>query len=532
MTNGREPASLNRGMTFYDGAGTSRFFSYAQLERLAGKAAEALEARGWKPGDRLGLIAETSPEFVVMFLACQRAGLIPAPLPMPSFGNLPTELERVRRLKESCGLKALLLPGSLCAAYLPTGLECSPWQLPPPPDAAYSGWQAPDRADRADDPEAISFIQFTSGSLSAPRGVMNSRGAVQACITAMVDALQLSSADVIASWLPLHHDMGLVGFLLTPMSTGIDLHLMTPSAFIRRPRAFLRMMDEVGGSVAFMPAFAYGLLARALSSGASAERLDLGKWRVAGVGGDQIDLETLAKFADGARPSGFTPASFRASYGLAEAVLAVTLDRSAMNAVPLTMEDGRKLADCGSPIEGIEIEIRAADGTALPEAVEGRVWIRGRAVTRRFADGSQQDSDWLDTGDSGLLSAGRLYISGRTKAAIKTNGRTIWPQDIEALLQAAFGFRHGTVAVFSSDAFNSGSVVVALKLAVADTALTRAVHALVAERYQLDCSVIGVEPGFIPLTTSGKIARGQLRSNYLNWQVRHQCSTVASKAGN
>ncbi|MEO6338999.1 MAG: fatty acyl-AMP ligase [Caulobacteraceae bacterium] len=515
--------------------------TYAKLREDARAMASQLLATGLKPGDRVGLAAETDGDFVRAFFACQYAGLVAAPLPLPApLGGKDGYIEQVRRMLTAAKASAAFGPAALvewmreAADGLDTCLVGTVADLPP---AASS--DLPPIA-----PETAAYIQFSSGSTRFPMGVVVAHRALMANTRAITrDGLKITPADRAVSWLPLFHDMGLVGFLLSPLSAQMSVDLLPTGAFVRRPLLWLDLLTRNGGTVAFSPSFGYELCARR-GENASIEALDLSGWRAAGIGGDMVRAAPLDRFANMFGAVGFRREAYVASYGMAEATLALTmaplgrglvcdnldvprLEREGVAATGEAAERSREFARCGPALPDHEIEVRGPDGAILPERMVGRVYARGPSLMECYFDQPEETAStmsadgWLDTGDLGYFTDGELVLTGRAKDLIILNGRNIWPQDLEWAIESEIeALRSGDTAAFSIAGDGEETVVVLVQCRSKDEEIRRGllddVRALLRARHSVEAKVELVGSHALPQTSSGKLSRAKARSLYLS----------------
>ncbi len=355
------------------------------------------------------------------------------------------------------------------------------------------------------------------------------------------------AADRAVSWLPLYHDMGLVGFLLSPLTAQMSVDLLPTGAFVRRPLLWLDIITRNGGTVSYSPTFGYELCARRAET-APLEGLDLSGWRIAGLGGDMIRIRPLDDFAARFAEVGFSPKAFVASYGMAEATLALTMaplgvgmvaeqldvDRLERDHLAVTAEPGarsRAFARCGPALPDHELQIRDDDGAALGDRQVGRVFARGPSLMRGYfrqpeaTDEVLSGDGWLDTGDIGCLIDGEIVLTGRMKDLIILNGRNIWPQDLEWSAEAELsGLRSGDVAAFSVPAEGEEAVIVLVQCRSSDPevrdALSASVTDLLRLRHGVEAQVILVGSHALPQTSSGKLSRSRAKSAYLAGDFR------------
>jgi len=532
-------AAGETGVNFHDLRGRLLLaIPYARLREEARAMAKRLLAAGLRPGDRAGLIADTTPEFVRAFMACQYAAVAPVPLPLPApLGGREAYVAQVGRMLASADARAVVVEPAF-EAWLAEAAGVAGTPLTIRLD------EAPDGGSQAlppIGPEQTSYLQFSSGSTRFPTGVVVTHRALMANAVAIArDGLKVTAADRAVSWLPLYHDMGLIGFLLTPLATQMSLDLLPTAAFVRRPRLWLDLMARNGGTVSYSPTFGYDLCAR---RGDGEADLDLSAWRVAGVGGDMIRPAPLEAFAEQFAGSGFNASAFVASYGMAEATLALTMaplgqglrtervdvDRMEQDGV-VAVADGaaqrqRSFVRCGPILPGHELQVRDEDGRALPELRIGRIFARGPSLMREYfrqpdATAAALSPDgWLDTGDLGFLVDGELTPTGRAKDLILLNGRNIWPQDLEwAAEEAVEGLRSGDVAAFSIDDDAGERVVLLVQCRSSDpqvrAAIVESVTAVLRAQHGVDSEVRLVGPHALPKTSSGKLSRSKTRTLY------------------
>lgn len=515
---------------------------YARLRELALALAGRLRAAGLAPGDRLGLAAETDADFVLAFFAAVYAGLIPAPMPLPApLGGPQAYVDAVARLLAGCGAVAAFGPAGLRPMLAEATARAGARLLPPldelPP--ADPAWAV---AGTGPGPDDAAYLQFSSGSTREPTGVLVTHRALAANALAITrHGLRIEPADRAVSWLPLFHDMGLVGFLLSPVFAGMSVDLLPTDAFVRRPLLWPRLISETGGTVAYSPTFGYELCARRAQS-ADLSDLDLSRWRIAGIGGDRVRAGPLAQFAERFAPAGFSDRAFLASYGMAEATLALTMAEPGTGLAceslgAQALEAGRAeapapglpaldFARCGRVLPGHELEVRDAAGASLPERRIGRVFARGPSLMQGYFDQPEATAavlspdGWLDTGDLGFLADGELTPTGRAKDMILLNGRNIWPQDLEWTAETeTAGVRRGDVAAFSLAGADEDVVVLVqtrTRDADARERLAAEVAALLRSRHGVEARVRLVGAGALPHTSSGKLRRAEARKLYLS----------------
>lgn len=514
---------------------------YSVLRDQARAQARKLAAR-FERGARLALVAETSPEFLAAFFACQYAGMIPAPMPLPvNLGGKDGYLTQVRLMVQGSKASAAIGPASL-KDFLAAALGGNS-------EAEILDFDEVDALDQQAEaipfgPDEACYIQYSSGSTSAPKGVCGTQRSVNANLHAITKyGLKLTPDDRAASWLPLYHDMGLIGFALAPMYGQRSVDYIATSDFVRRPLLWLRVMSERKATITYSPSFGYELSARR-SSRAEDGAIDLSSVRIAGIGGDMVRPEALRLFAEAFAPAGFRASAFLPSYGMAEATLAIsfteigapvdvdyvdmrhyTRSGVAQPASAITSpEHKRGFVLCGKALPGHAIEVRGEDGATLKDREVGRIFIKGPSLTPGYfsdadATGRLYDGEWLDTGDMGYFLGGEIAITGRAKDLIIINGRNIWPQDIEWAVEKVEGVRQGGVAAFSVDDGNGEKIVVVAERRGMSAEALDQVHREVAKTIQTaagaPATVILAKPHSMVLTSSGKLSRAKVKQKFL-----------------
>ncbi|WP_240609524.1 fatty acyl-AMP ligase [Phenylobacterium deserti] len=529
-------ATGETGINFHDLRGQLVLSqTYRRLREEAQGLGRAMLAAGLEAGDRVGLVADTTPEFVRAFFACQYAGIIPAPLPLPApLGGKEAYVAQIGRMLSSAKAAAVFGPAAYDEWVQEAGREAGArlqLSLETLPDGA--GRELPAIA-----PDQTCYLQFSSGSTRHPTGVVVTHRALMANAVAITrDGLQVKPEDRAVSWLPLYHDMGLIGFLLSPLASQMSVDLLPTAAFVRRPNLWLDMISRNGGTISYSPTFGYELCARRGDGGG----LDLSKWRIAGVGGDMVRPGPLDAFAETFGGSGFRRSAFVASYGMAEATLALTMaplegglrtetvdvDRMEQDgAVVAPQGEGRErsFVRCGPILPGHELQVRDETGEPLGERQVGRIFVRGPSLMREYfeqpeATAAALSADgWLDTGDLGFVVEGEVVPTGRAKDLILLNGRNVWPQDLEWTAEQAVGaLRSGDVAAVSvTDEAGEERVVVLVQCRSSDPdvrrTITEDVTAVLRARHGVDAQVQLVGAHALPQTSSGKLSRSKARA--------------------
>ncbi len=537
------------GFNFYSARGSlQHVLPYAELRGLALATARKLLSAGLKRGDRVAVVAETGPEFMGVFFACQYAGLVPCPLPYTMYiGGKEAYIERVAGMLKAARACAVVASEDL-AAYIREAAAAagvakvfSHAALRAQPESAVK--LQPFGADE------VAYIQYSSGSTSDPKGVLITQKAIVANTRGILrHGLRIKPDDRAFSWLPLYHDMGLVGFCLAPMMGQVTVDYLATPSFARRPALWLRLMSENRSTICYSPSFGYDLAARRINGEAAA--LDLSKLRAAGIGGDMVRADVLDQFAGALAPAGFDARAFIPSYGMAETTLAIaitdvekpiridTIEREAYKtsrrAVPAKAGEApdkvRSFVVCGRPLPGHEVVIRGDDGQGLGEREIGCIFVTGPSLMAGYyhndaaTEAVMGDGGWLDTGDMGYWLDGEIVVTGRAKDLILHNGRNIWPQDIEWAAEQIEPLRSGDVAAFAVEGEDGeDDVVVLVHCRLADAAgmedLRRKVAGVVHHSSGVECSVVLVPPKSLPFTSSGKLSRAGAKQKYLAGEI-------------
>jgi fatty-acyl-CoA synthase len=533
------------GCNFYSGRGAlNTSISYSELRSQALELARKLLGMGLESGARVALVAETNPEFVRFFYACQYAGLIPVALPASvKMGAHSIYVAQLRNLLQASDATI----GVASEGYLSFLQEASQGMSMRMVDdaAAFDALPLVDVALPTIKPDDISYIQYTSGSTRFPRGVIIKHQTAMANLSGItVEGLAITEEDRLMSWLPFYHDMGLVGFVLTPVATQLSVDYLDTREFAMRPRQWLSLMTKTQATISFAPSFGYDLCARRVRS-TSLDDYDLSNWRVAGIGAEMIRPQTLEQFAEVLAPCGFDPKAFTACYGMAECTLGVSFSRLGAGftshyinsdhladhheAVFLDDNDaegrGRHFVNCGIPLPSFDIEIRD-NGRVLGDMASGVIYLRGPSVMSGYYNSPEDtarvlsEDGWLNTGDIGYLSDGVLTITGRKKDIIIIHGRNIWPQDLEHIAEMQPEVRTGDAVAFSAPGVNDDEHCTLLvqcreKDSTKRNNLVQRLTALVRMEMSLDCDVVLVPNHSLPRTSSGKLSRAKARLDYI-----------------
>lgn len=531
------------GFNFYNLRGEiAASLPYSVLREEAKALAHRLAVR-FDRGSRIAVIAETSADFMRVFFACQYAGIIPAPMPLPvNLGGKEGYLLQVRLMIEGSGASAAVGPSSLTEFLEEATSEIDHVEIFD--FEALKNLPGNGKVARPFEADEECYIQYSSGSTSAPKGVIGTQRSVMSNLHSIANhGLKLRNDDRATSWLPLYHDMGLIGFMMAPLYGQRTVDFIATSDFVRRPLLWLRLMTKNKSTATYSPSFGYELSARRAAR-AEAGSIDLSTLRVAGIGGDMVRAEGLQKFTDAFAPFGFNEKAFLPSYGLAEATLAISFadleepikvdevdmrhyNRSgvAQPASAVTSPEHRRgFVQCGKALPGHDIEIRGEDGPIAEDRKVGRVFIKGPSITPGYysdaeASNAMFDKEWLDTGDMGYFIDGQIVITGRAKDLIIINGRNIWPQDVEWAVEKTDGVRQGGVAAFSvDDGAGERMVVVAERRGMDDEALEnlrRELAGVIQSAAGAPAEVILARPHSMVMTSSGKLSRAKVKAKFL-----------------
>jgi len=535
-----------RGFTFVRSDGTERLYSFHDMAAEAERRAGHLAARGLRKGDRLAMVLPEGDEFVLSFLGALFAGVVPVPIyPQLTFKNIESYHDTVAHIARASGA-SMLLSSATTKQYVEPALarlESHP-SLVTVDDLAGDVGKAGVNVDQDD----LAFLQFTSGSTSRPKGVMVSHGNLAANAEAfMIHGLDRDPAvDKGVSWLPLFHDMGLIGFVVGPLFTNVPCVFLPTASFVRAPRVWLDKINEHRGTITYAPNFAYALVAKRLKD-KEVEGLDLSCLRIAGCGAEPIQARALRDFAARLAPAGFDPRSFLPSYGMAEATLAITFMPLREGLATERNHIGQELVDCGRVFPDHEIAIVDDEGRRLGERQVGQIVTRGPSVTQGYFREPEltaqtykplaDDPDgepWLHTGDLGYMAGDRLFVCGRLKDIIIIRGRNYYPSDIEWAVSEIPGIRRGNVVAFGAplEADGEEQLVICCEGTASDAAsIKEATATCVASQFGLTVHEVVVAPlASLPRTSSGKPQRRKTRQMYVDAtlpRVRHEGVTAS-----
>ena len=530
-----------------DGEAEADRRSYAALDAGARAVAARLRERGAAAGDRALLLYPPGLDFITAFLGCLAAGVVAVPCypPRPGRGQ-----PRLKAILADAGARFALATSAIAGKLESLAAE--------DPEIAALERLATDHLPAAltepakVDGSTLAFLQYTSGSTSTPKGVMVTHGNLVFMERLLADVFQQDEASVVVGWLPVYHDMGLIGNVLQPLWLGATCVLMSPVAFLRRPRRWLEAVSRYRATTSGGPSFAYELCAARIGED-DRRGLDLSSWRVAFNGAEPVRASALERFAAAFAPCGFRREAFQPCYGLAEATLLVSGLRRPGGPVLLdvaaaALEQGRveapgeaagrrrTLVGCGQvPAEQPVAVVDPATLRLCPPELVGELWVRGPGIAAGYwrrpeetdeAFGALVDGEglWLRTGDLGFLRDGELFVTGRLKDLLILRGRNHYPQDLELTAESsAAGLALGANAAFAVEEDGEERLVVVQELAprarldaAGLASAAAAIRRAVAEEHEVQVwEVLLLAPGTVPKTSSGKIQRHATRALYL-----------------
>lgn len=548
-----------------DGEAEGPRWTYADLDQTAQAIAAVLRDFA-EPGDRAVLVYEPGLDFLGAFFGCLYAGLIPVPASPPRLDRLAQGWQGLTSIVADCQPRIVLSTNEL-AVRLEKNLSHFP------PSDGFRRYLATDTIDRSQarrwreprlDPDAIAYLQYTSGSTAAPKGVMVSQRNLMHNERMLQAALDHFGRGTGVCWLPLYHDMGLVGGALQAVFQGSPAVLMSPLGLLQKPLRWLQAVSRYRADTSGGPNFAYDLCVQRLPPDQKAT-LDLRNWTAACIGSEPISARTIARFSEAFAACGFRPEAFYPCYGLAEATLfvaggsrwappvlgnfrAASLGQGQRVQSTTTEEepDTRTLVGCGRPwMEQHVVIVDPETERRCPEETVGEIWVAGPSVTLGYWNRPEEtkrtfharlrdsgEGPFLRTGDLGFLRGGELFVTGRLKDVLIIRGRNHYAQDIEATVQAVHpALRPSCGAAFETGPDGEARLVIVQEMErrcrevnVAD--LIGDIRQTVAERHELQVHDVQLlEPGSLPRTSSGKIQRHACRTGYERGTLRRWRAT-------
>lgn len=535
----RRAADGAEGITLVDAREEEVFVPFAELRTAARRVASALLARGVRPGDRVAIVLPTGRDFLEAFFGAQLAGAVPVPLyPPVRLGRMDEYVRATARMLVAVA-PAVVLSDRRVQLLLGRAVEVAR-----PPLGCRTVAELRETRDEAEvevGPHALGVIQFSSGSTVDPKAVALSHHNLVAQCASLRAALAEPAGErpIGVTWLPLYHDMGLIGCLLSAVTFPGSLVLLAPEAFLARPALWLRALSRHRGTVSPAPNFAYGLCLKRVRDDDLAG-VDLSRWRCALNGAEPVSADVMAGFVERFSPYGFRREALMPVYGLSEASLAVTftapegekrvmgVDAEALAATGRAVAGARRLVSVGTPVPGAEVEVRAEDGSPSGEREVGRVWVRAPFVMTGYFGQPEATArvvrrGWLDTGDIGLVDGGELFVCGRAKDLVIIRGANHAPQEFEECLAPVDGVRTGCAVAlgFTPPGADGERLLLLVETATPSDDLARRVTDAVAARTGVVPHTIAlIAPGTLPRTSSGKLRRAEALRQFLAGALR------------
>ncbi len=531
-------ASSDAGLTFVDLREEEQFVPWREVYRRARRAAARLLQAGLRPGDRVALILPTRPEFMDAFFGSLLAGTVPVPLYPPlRLGKLEEYHATTSRMIKLVGAR-LVVSDLRVRRLLGESVERAR------PERGC--WTADEllRTDQEAEaaPHQLALIQFSSGSTVDPKPVALSQENLLAQCAIMNSVLQAAGvgSDVGVSWLPLYHDMGLIGCLLNALYYPAPLVLIPPELFLARPALWLRAISRHRATASAAPSFAYSFCAHRIKD-EELTGVDLSSWRIALNGAEPVSTRAMHAFTRRFEPWGFNPRALTPGYGLAEASLAVTYSTPTRPARTLGIDSmalarrgevrpgSFEIASVGPPVAGVEVEVRDHRGAALPERRVGRIFVRGPSVMIGYfgnpaATSAAVRDGWLDTGDLGFAAEDELFVCGRSKDLVIIRGANHQPQEFESALDGLNGVRAGCAVALGftpPGAEGEQLLILAEKARAPVLDLAERIRKAILDATGIRAhAVVVLDPGTLPRTSSGKLRRGEALRRFLAGELK------------
>lgn len=544
-------AETDRGLVFVDAREQERSMPWAEVRQRAQRVAGALAERGIRPGDRVAMVLPTGPDFMDAFFGTLLAGAVPVPLyPPVRLGRMDEYVRGTARMLSAVGAR-MLVSDARVRLLLGGAVEIARPALGCPTVAELRDGGVAFEVEVMSN--ALGLIQFSSGSTVEPKPVALTHHALMAQVAALKALLPVpeGSPPTGVTWLPLYHDMGLIGCLLEALYFPGNLVLLPPELFLARPALWLRALSRHRGIVSPAPNFAYGLCLKRIRD-EELQGVDLSHWRYALNGAEPIAAAVQERFAQRFAPVGFRAESLMPVYGLSECALAVTftassgakrtldVDADVLAISGVVTSGARRIVSVGVPVPGAAIDIRDADGAATADGHVGRVWIRAPFVMQGYFAQPAQSAEvmkdgWLDTGDLGFIDDGELFIAGRAKDVVIIRGANHAPQTFEECLEGVAGVRTGcavAVGYVPEDGDSEMLLVLAEHADETVGGLEARITATIVERTGIVPHAVQVlPPGTLPRTSSGKLRRGEALRRYRLGELHAPASATAINVG-
>ena len=539
----------SKGVRFADANGGVKHYSYAELMKQARRVANGLRDQGVQPGDPVILVMTNPQAAILTILGCMMLGSPPTPVYPPlNLKAVPGFLRFIKHVAVRSAATGIIAEGQPYAF-----LGSVPHQTKTVRDVVKFETLVRDGSeDEFSDPEnTVAFLQFTSGSTSEPKGVVVSHRGLAANLWMIRQASHMSESSCVVTWLPVYHDMGLIGTVLNAITLPCDLVVLPPILFLRKPRLWLELITEHRGTHTAAPNFAFGICARRIPD---VSGLNLSSMTTFICGAEPVLPATMERFVAHFQPAGLNPGALVPAYGLAEATLAVTftpflrglksdrVDLAALSesrfAKPSNAQDGHSIsiASCGEALPGLSVRVATEEGLQLSDRKVGEVHVRGPSVTPGYigdenATRDSKTSDgWLKTGDLGYIVNGELYICGRIKDLIIIRGKNFHAHDVESIASEVPGIRTGNVVAFSSARQSGEGLIVIAETRKGNDpeSLKRNVRKHISESLGITPDeVILVPAATLPKTSSGKLKRRETKQLFETGKL-HSRPGVAS----
>lgn len=543
--------------TYIDGAGNETMYTMVEIERRTARIIAGFQERGIHAGDRIGLVLIDPEDFIPTFLAALRAGVIAVPLyPPMSMADLDAYIEKLVRITTNAECKLLVVSERIHKVLWQVVDRVPSIQTLLDPKDLLASKGTP--TFPVVDPDSIAFLQYTSGSTSDPKGVMvTHRSLYENCYAVGIEGCKVDpTRDKTVSWLPLYHDMGLIGFVCTPVILQLEAVFIPTMRFLKRPSTWMDAISRHRGTVTFCPPFAPALAARRAKP-EELERWDLSCLRVVGVGAEPIQPEGARQFTELFSTHCNMPRNvIMPSYGMAEATLAMSckpVDEE-MKTFHIDSEYFRKekkvkfvepsdesqeVVSCGITFPRHELGIFAAPGQRLEDGQEGEIYFRGPSVAAGYYKNEEATREsfhadgWLATGDLGFMLNGEVFVTGRIKDLIIINGRNIHPQSIEWPLYEVEGVRRGNVVAFSKPGKTTEEVILCIETTPEPPEdLEQRVRDVVIREFGIPVAdVVLLSAGQLPKTSSGKLQRRQTRALYESGELTSKAARTMGATG-
>ena len=532
-------------------------FTFQELYQLTLEKAGVLYQYGVKTGDRIVIILPTGSDFFASFWGTLLAGAVPVPIYPPiRLHRMHDYQSYLKTIVQKSEAHVILTNSDIYPLVRFVQRQIRDMTILKIDDARGPALSAPVTVK----PDDIAMIQFTSGSTATPKGVQLHHQNMIENLRAIGLHLKVLDSDIGISWLPLYHDMGLIGFVLGGVFWRIPIMIFSPLEFIRRPSFWLKAITRYHGTISAGPNFAYSVCATRVKEADLAD-INLSSWRIAMCGAEPIQAETMEVFARRFGHYGFRKEALTTAYGLAENTLAVTLghvneitridsihrdifeaERKAVPA-PADSPNPMQWVSCGVPIPGVNIKIVNEEFQELPERHEGLILIHTPSMMSGYYKDEQATKEvfhngWLLTGDLGYIAEGELFVTGRKKEVIIRGGRNYYPQDIERVVNHIEGIRKGDVVAIGVPDINQGTekIVIIAETRIKNPEQWKRLEKAIRESVLKEAGVpVGeillVKPGTIPKTSSGKLQRIQTRRLYLNGTIKPLTETEPEQPG-